>query len=387
LKARIFQVDIMRSIAVMLVVFFHFNLQTSYIPFWNYVTMSGGPLGVNIFFVISGFLISYPFFKSGFLGSAPPSVRVYIINRLLRIIPLFWATSIFLFIIKDHIHTYTYSNYLLNTRDLVKNIFFLSENLMILNPVIWTLRIEILFYILFPIAWFLFLNRLRFNLSHIYLTVGLTLMLFLGYRIFQFYQTANFRGDIISCFEGFILGMYIAMLQLYDRGNIKFKNRFPITLPIFIIILAATLNQTVFLNKDAYYPFFTSLSNAGIFLLFIGILDNNYQVRINWLSSALIKSITFISLISYSIYLVHFNVYYDIALPFISNGVQLTGSMLLISRLVALALTFAISYLTYSFIEKPFLSLKIKKEKTGTSQKSPSELKISTNSNLVEKDL
>ncbi len=353
MKSRNITLDILRCFAVMLVIFFHFNFQTAHIPFWNDIILEGGQLGVNIFFIISGILISYPFLKQNKENGTLYSIKKYTIKRLLRIIPLFWISSVFLFLIRNHIHNYYEGNYQFTWKEVIQNLFFISDNFRVLNPVIWTLRIEMLFYILFPLLFFLVKRWQPFFVKWVHVFFGLVFILM--YRIVAG-SHQSLREDVFSNLEGFFYGTLISTLLLQDTHHQKFHTPYPIAVSLILLCLLLIINQTIAAESVSFQPFFRSGCNACLFFLFLGLLRKKIAAG-NIITRKLLACISYISLISYSLYLVHFNVFYDIAMPLFGGANGLNGLKLLLSRICAVSITFALASITYFLIERPFVNI------------------------------
>lgn len=354
MKERSFQLDLLRTVAILLVVFFHFYINFSAIPLWNDVVYNGGLLGVNFFFVLSGMLISYPFVKESLASGKLYSIKNYSVNRLLRIIPLFWFITIINFLLKDNIRLYQMQPNGLLYSDLIKYLFFFSSKLDILNPVIWTLRIEMLFYIIFPFLFYISLRWHSIFIKHAHFYTFLLMTCFLAYRCIVIYNNKTLdNSNVINNLEGFFLGINLSFIVLTNNTN-RFKIFFQILTPIIGLLILVKLNQTIFQNSIWYYPFFKTGTNLCIFFLFIGLLRNQPKR----LSKQLVQVISFISMISYSLYLIHFNVYYSIVLPILRKIYHSQYVNIHVWGALSLLITFLFSFITYRVVEQPFLALK-----------------------------
>lgn len=123
--------------------YFQFEL-----PFSGFFEFAGS--GVDLFFVISGFIISYIYC----FGDKEDSrgVRGYFLKRLIRIYPSYWA-ALFLAVPMNYIYS---GDNGMDFFDLLSSALLIPYgNNMIYSPA-WTLRHEIIFYIIFS---FLFFNR------------------------------------------------------------------------------------------------------------------------------------------------------------------------------------------------------------------------------------
>ena len=121
-----------------------------------------GYLGVELFFVISGLIISYPFISAHFRGQRNPSVRNFYLRRVTRLEPPYFLVMIgcysFLRLtgyIPEATHTFSSTSTSLKT-SLAASLVYMHGlflgGMPKLNPPAWSLEIEIQFYILAPIV-------------------------------------------------------------------------------------------------------------------------------------------------------------------------------------------------------------------------------------------
>ena len=121
-----------------------------------------GYLGVELFFVISGLIISYPFIRAHFSGQRNPSVRNFYLRRVTRLEPPYFLVMIgcYLFLrltgyVPEATHTFSSTSISLKT-SLAASLVYMHGLLLggipRLNPPAWSLEIEIQFYILAPIV-------------------------------------------------------------------------------------------------------------------------------------------------------------------------------------------------------------------------------------------
>lgn len=159
-----------------------------------------GVFGVDIFFVISGFIIY-------FITSKDRSL--FLVKRVIRIVPLYWAFTLLLAVIA------------LVLPDLLKSAKFdlahLGASLLfvpywtegtLFSPMLklgWTLNFEMLFYLIFFLA-----MKISFKHRGILCSAGLT-ALFLGLNIFEVPQRSAFEFYSSSMWFEFIFGMFLAM--------------------------------------------------------------------------------------------------------------------------------------------------------------------------------
>ena len=194
--SRIAHIDGLRALAVLSVLFYHAS---------HYSTaahaMLEGRHGVDLFFVISGFCLSYPALRAiATRGSATFDVTEFFTKRVLRIVPPYWIAvaacallSVFLvahaFALPDTIQAFT-------ATDIAKQAFFLDYNLNFSNGSFWTLAVECRWYLAFPLILLLWVrNRRAFWLVAIASFVAYH---FTRLHVIDFATLPAFMGGIVA---------------------------------------------------------------------------------------------------------------------------------------------------------------------------------------------
>jgi peptidoglycan/LPS O-acetylase OafA/YrhL len=149
---RLASVDALRGIASLAVCLYHFtNGNETFLPDgWLKRSGSFGWLGVEVFFVISGFIIPYSLFKGGY------HVRRYIrfvVKRVVRLDPPYLATiglAVLLGYIAETVPGFAGPRFHVTARQLLLHLAYLNVffGQTWLNPVFWTLAIEFQYYLL-----------------------------------------------------------------------------------------------------------------------------------------------------------------------------------------------------------------------------------------------
>jgi exopolysaccharide production protein ExoZ len=164
MRAKLTSLQILRAIAALMVVFYHFSLEGSRYslgPSWIVSCGLGrlGEAGVDLFFVLSGFIMIYTAEQIEGLQVAGRFLR----KRALRIYPAYWFwTTVLLVLWKAHLAlvSHRYSNVFLLKSYLLVPVFS-GENL---HPFLnqgWTLTYELMFYLLFSVVLAIGFRRLR----------------------------------------------------------------------------------------------------------------------------------------------------------------------------------------------------------------------------------
>jgi peptidoglycan/LPS O-acetylase OafA/YrhL len=125
-------------------------------PFDLYLLLVNGEYGVALFFILSGLLLSQPFWKSISYGTDWPDTRTYVIRRLARILPAYYLALTVLIILGGYWrHTQAWTDILLHYSFLFN---YAEFSIFSINAPFWTLAVEVQFYVLLPLL-FLLLRR------------------------------------------------------------------------------------------------------------------------------------------------------------------------------------------------------------------------------------
>lgn len=273
----VFSIQYLRAIAVLLVIAHHI---ASLFPFAG-LRFENGTVGVDIFFVISGFIM---WITTGPNTSSMEFVR----RRLVRIVPLYWLITVFYSFVDTS--SGVDLGFHPEFKNFLKSLFFIPfENptgnglTMPIVRVGWTLNMEMFFYSIFAAA--LFLPR---AFRPIVISVVFLAVVFVGSNENQTSVLLSFFGSSII-FE-FLLGMVLG-LAFEKRVLPKFTGLLPIVIIIFFI-------------KLTWFPniFGTRVLDYGIvsFLLVLGFLGNEGKFK-----RSPNAFFTLLGNASYSLYLTH----------------------------------------------------------------------------------
>tara|TARA_B100000795_G_C22789902_1_gene436433 strand:+ start:87 stop:2000 length:1914 start_codon:yes stop_codon:yes gene_type:complete len=328
------EIDSLRAIAVSLVVLFHFDV----------LFLKGGFVGVDIFFVISGYLITKILWTDIKLKRL--NLVSFYLKRIRRIIPALSIVILFSLLIGYLLfspeHLVRLSKSSLFSSLSIANIFFWSESDYFdfekhFKPLLhtWSLSVEIQFYIFWSLLIYFFKSSLKKHLKIIVFTIflmSLTASFIYSGRASGFFYFTGFR-----LYE-FALGAFI-FLHKFDTK--KYADY------LFISGLFIILGSALLFTERTIYPGLNALLPCiGAFLVLISFNDINYfkNIFIN-------KYIIHVGKLSYSIYLLHWPILifykYYILNP-ISN----------IEKFFLIILTLCASSFLYRFIELPFRKFK-----------------------------
>ena len=159
-RSRLAGLDGLRGLAALAVFGVHYNqivdVDVQLGPFDLYRLLVNGEYGVALFFILSGLLLSQPFWKSVLHGASWPDTRTYVIRRLARILPAYYLALTVLILLSG------YWRYGQAWTDILLHYSFLFNyaefSIFSINAPFWTLAVEVQFYVLLPLL-FLLLRR------------------------------------------------------------------------------------------------------------------------------------------------------------------------------------------------------------------------------------
>jgi peptidoglycan/LPS O-acetylase OafA/YrhL len=160
-ETRLSALDGLRGVAVLLVLWYHL-WEISWLPApasWLQFVPETGFIGVHLFFFLSGFVISYPFARAVVRGDAPPTWGHFAWRRFIKIVPSYLLSIAAVYAIGYPRHEdATPAVQAILTHLLFIHTWFLATYGSI-NGVLWTLAVEVEFYLLFPLLWWCFSRR------------------------------------------------------------------------------------------------------------------------------------------------------------------------------------------------------------------------------------
>jgi len=323
-------IDLLRSIAIISVFITHAqHVFGGNFPFFGEY---GGQFGPQLFFLISGYLIIASCVKY--------SLREYALHRIFRIFPAYWLYWGMVGILGGGLALSRVTaepwGFLVNIA-MLQQLFPSKLIYFDILHVTWTLTIEVLWYITAPLLP-LFFKRISWQL-----VVGITVLstLFVkmsvtGHLNWIYPQIASNPPWRVL----FLDNSFLAQLCFFIYGGyIYFHEQ---ALRRFNPLLLTLLFLTIFVLRPYYFSWFNPIFITGIGLscLFVACLNSQLlQIRV----------IHYISEISYSVYLCHFPV-----LLWVHRSLELEGKK---GVIVGIAVTLALSTLSYLFIERPGIKL------------------------------
>lgn len=346
------EINGLRGVAILLVVLFHYEI----FPF------SGGFIGVDIFFVISGYLITKIIINKKY---SDLNYINFVKNRIRRIFPglifmILLSIPLFFLILSPN-HLEKFANSIISNIFFLPNFYFWTQSNYFdlsssFKPLLhtWSLGIEFHFYFLWPFL-FIFLYKLTkkkiiLNLSLISLIILSIIFLEILIKKGPVFENKFLYGIFVSdtifflspfrIFE-FIFGSLLAINLKRIQNN--FYNEI-----LFIFGVLIILFSSIYIDEKFYFPSIIALLPlTGTFILIFS-KDSKY-------SAYLLRNnfINFFGNISYSLYLYHWPVY-------IFFKYYKFSELDFTEKLSAFLISLILSYFSYNFIERYYLNKKNK---------------------------
>ncbi|MDD1782371.1 acyltransferase [Enterovibrio sp. ZSDZ35] len=314
--SRMPELDALRGISALMVVAYHYLYR--YIELYSTEAeaislMSLGKYGVQLFFCISGFVI-YWSVQNSKMGMD------FIVARVARLYPAYICAIVF---------TYTMITFFgLEGREhdfitLIKNIVIFHNFLGIssIDGVYWTLSYEVVFYM------WVFIICTIFGKEHVLLLLSASYLLITGGNFFidtPILKSISEKVFLYKYIPFFIIG--ILSFKAWEFKHIRNTD----TLLAFMVILIST-----YINANDIY----------IYILCIGVFYLLVNGKLGFLN---VKPLTYLGMISYSLYLIHQNFGYIILGRLESIGVNIY-----LGAFIAFSLSVLVSTIFYYAVEGP----------------------------------
>lgn len=331
------RLDHLRALAAFCVILFEFRgfmrgLPPPHVPL---ALIERGQVGVTLFMVISGFILSH------IVGDAELDVPKFYLNRILRIYPLFiFIVALGYFVTPDPRGTQTGVDFLLALLP-ISNLYRLHYG--IYGGMMWSVAVELQFYLLFPFLWRLLRRR--------GLMVGVVLIAFMiGTRALAYLSTgAAYDLDYFSLFgsiDAFVIG---CMAQLvYARMPKQVPSWAPLLVFIGIVGIAhGELRSSLTGPTWIVWPTILSLGFAGLLVTYLKATRGIIGGRVAG----------FVGRVSFSIYVWQYVVFGAVK-PFLPLDGRIDSYVL--DLLVAIFGVLPVAAASYYVIERPFLELRVR---------------------------
>lgn len=336
-RARLHQIDLLRFIAALSVLLFHYTFSGYMANRWSNLEFPAignilkyGYFGVHLFFIISGFVI--------LLSIQNGNLYNFIRSRITRLYPAYWFCVTLTFLV---MYFFGAPVFFANFKEYCINLTMFQRyfNIKNIDAVYWTLAIELKFY-------FLVVLYLLFNL---YKKIDIKYFIYFLLFITILPKILHTDNEILSAFFSlfdtsfnsfFIAGMLC--YKIYADGNKLMYNI--LLLVCCALSIKATQHEIVSLS-DHYQTPFNNIIVYSILLLFYAVM---YACSIKKLSIINNPHFVTLGILTYPLYLIHENIGFII---FNNLGKYLNRYVLLAGTTL---LMLVMAYLIHIYIEKPF---------------------------------
>lgn len=348
----------LRFIAAFLVILHHSEQFKKIYGFENFFEIPFiyiiGKLGVVLFFVLSGFLITYLLLieekDNGFI-----SIKNFYVRRILRIWPLYYLIIFMAYFFWPFIHMFDIPNISITySVDDFKNLFMyiiFLPNLVLSNFAVvpyashtWSIGAEEQFYLIWPILFVLFRKNKKIMMIGV-IVIYIALKFYLQEVPKRFYgiNILNFISTIpIHCMA---IGGLVATLS-FEKNKIitNINNNF--------VFYTTTFSTIIFLVFGFEFGDF----KYEIYSLLFSIVILNLATNKSLSTLLEYNVLNFLGKISYGLYMWHSRAI--VFTIFVLSYFNISNKYILLP--IALVLTIFLSHISYKYLEKPFLKLKNK---------------------------
>lgn len=351
-------IDSLRAIAVIAVIIYH--IDANYLP--------GGFLGVDLFFVLSGYLISSLIIKE-YKSTGTVNLYNFYVRRARRLLPaVYFMITVVLIIITlfngvllkksylDALFGYIYSSnwwYIFHKLD-----YFDSFGSQSPFKHLWSLAIEEQFYMFFPLIFLIFNRKSKSNNSNsklnknfIYVVLSLILVSLIAHILLFDINNINriyFGTDTraFSLLVGVVGAILYPMDRLSERTTKKDNMIYSIVSLVSILVLIGIMIKTSEYNTWLYRGGFLLVAIIGLIIIISS--GRQYTFMSKLLS---FKPFVFIGKISYSLYLWHFPILV------VTTPVSEIGNPNLFYVTLRIVLIILVATGSYMFVETPIRKL------------------------------
>lgn len=348
------ELDGVRGLAVTLVVSGHF--------FYQLNIFKSGWTGLNLFFLLSGYLITSRLFSH--ISSSPGQYfKNFYIRRILRIFPLYYGSLIFFLWILPIFYT-TYEIYFENLQQIQLWYWLYISNWRIilhgLPPPLffhfWSLAVEEQFYIFWPVI-FLLVRRFNARIGWIGAFIALSVFLRIVYH-----DSHNAYFNTFVAAEPFLLGSLICLFEKKKALSAIYRRYLKgiVIVPVAIFVVMRVMEPaSAILSPQMLLLGYSSIDLVWLLLIWFLLANVNSQKPLNNIFRSL--PLVWLGKYSYGIYVFHWFVLQLFVnraeSRFPSSGIPASWSYWII-RAMAILITLILSYLSYHLYEKKFLLLK-----------------------------
>lgn len=322
------ELDALRGIAAVMVVFFHYTMNKDAAALGFKV----GTTGVDLFFIISGFVILLSFAKIN-------SSKEFIINRISRLYPAYWTCVTIVFAV-----LFLYGLYKPGVRDtnIIEylgnmTMFQFYLNIPDLDGPYWTLIIEMTFYIFMLILFQFKLLKYIISICSI-----ITILVFVSLRCYHhlpWVENIFYWLQLLQFFPLFFSGMLFYKIIKKESNDLY----------CYILILVCLLCQILLFNYSGRSRGYITIEEYSIMMVLYFSL---FTLFVNGKLKFIVNNVSlFLGKISYALYLIHHTISTAFIIPTLVNKLHVNFWLALIA---AFSISVTLATLITFFIEIPY---------------------------------
>ena len=355
--------DGLRGVAILMIIAYHY--------FTGFYIFDFGWSGVDLFFILSGYLLSGRILP--YLSDKKIIWKFYF-NRILRIVPLYFS-FLMIFYLVFYLVASTETQNLYNHQQNPFSFFFFTSNWMfILNyssvqnnlSHLWSLSVEEQFYLIFPLYIFIIEKKILLLKSTIILIVIVLILRCISYNFIDKIEFIKNTWNTFYRMDCFFLGLLIYLLK--ENGFLEKNDKWiglVLTICVLSILIGGIYEHTFRINHFFVTIGFTIVAVAyGCIIILVINERKNFLKKIT--SNA---TLIFFGKISFGLYIFHWPIYLTM-FSFINFFMRKTGIYLnainiqLVNIIISSFIATVISYLSFKYYESIFLKWKFKPQIT-----------------------
>ncbi len=361
-QARLNGLDTLRALAILLVLIFHYRVVVSNELLFGFVSNIGW-VGVDLFFVLSGYLIGDQLLRA-YANKDNFSVKNFYARRLLRTLPNYYAVFA-LYLLLPNLLNGTYVAPLWQFLTFTQNLDMRPGETFTHS---WSLCVEEQFYLLFPLIGMLALSNTT-NATRLWLIIGLA---FIAAAITRWYMFTSHAGAAItgkeywqfiyypsySRFDELLPGVALALIKNYHPKTfaklLQYGNQW-----LLAGLVSSGIVFYLFLNIHyqegiGFNPWTTCIGYSLLAMSFSLLVLAGLSPK-SWLNRHQVPGATSLALWSYAIYLIHKPVYQLLKEPLKNAGFNTDGY---VGMGIILLLSLIAGWGLYKLVEEPFMKFR-----------------------------
>ena len=292
-KASTSKIDIingLRGFAILAILYYHlpgqFYKETFYLTdsgffFYPWTILSNGWLGVNLFFILSGFVLFLPYMEGRRdIGSAG-DIWAFYLHRAKRLLPLYYVSVFFVTFIL--LRTVSDPGFIRDMALMLTVTFNFTRDMWHppYNAILWSIGVEVWFSILFPLL-IIFVNRVGLVRLFVLVLIFSLVVRFIGvlYPVFELTRPSPYfnvmKDSVLGRLDDFLLGMFICYLyvnHLREKGLPAKGLIFIFGLALLFVVSTLWDYRVNGMLSYKYLPLLNNIAQAAFFLIMISLLS------------------------------------------------------------------------------------------------------------------